>query len=382
MCTSSILHLCAISFERYLAIRSPLKSRKRSKTTVIAKLILVWVVAIAISSPIMILGLVDEANVLNDNQCILSNSDFIVYGSVGAFFIPLAIMVIFLGLTIQILHRQAQLCDPTHREGEPMMRRFTCRKASRNIIKEYAMRSVSCPAMQDSQCSSLTNSRITTKGTLMKTSRSLPLNAYLEGRSRESSEFSKQSSFHSEDSTIIEEETGDTVPSPATEMDQSSGFTVLTSTSPRRQNTMPLRLQELVKKHTSMSQFGIKRDSLKQRQVKNSVKTEQKASKVLGIVFVLFVVCWAPFFIVNIMTVLCNRCHFDHMLISVFVWLGYVSSTLNPIIYTTFNRTFRTTFIKLLKCQYRTIQKPVPFKTWCIGHSTDNMFTSVLQMPL
>jgi len=34
----------------------------------------------------------------------------------------------------------------------------------------------------------------------------------------------------------------------------------------------------------------------------------------------------------------------------VFLWLGYTSSTLNPIIYTVFNREFKNTFLRLLRC--------------------------------
>lgn len=89
----------------------------------------------------------------------------------------------------------------------------------------------------------------------------------------------------------------------------------------------------------------------------NSVKTEQKASKVLGVVFMIFVICWAPFFTVNILTPLCTSCEFEPTLITAFVWLGYVSSTLNPIIYTIFNNIFRITFIKLLCCRYRLLHR-------------------------
>ena len=34
----------------------------------------------------------------------------------------------------------------------------------------------------------------------------------------------------------------------------------------------------------------------------------------------------------------------------VFLWLGYTSSTLNPIVYTVFNREFKNTFLRLLRC--------------------------------
>ena len=40
-------------------------------------------------------------------------------------------------------------------------------------------------------------------------------------------------------------------------------------------------------------------------------------------------------------------------LVATCLWLGYVSSTINPLIYTVFNRTFKRVFIRLLKCQCR-----------------------------
>ncbi|KAK7477112.1 hypothetical protein BaRGS_00031598 [Batillaria attramentaria] len=116
----------------------------------------------------------------------------------------------------------------------------------------------------------------------------------------------------------------------------------------------PKRLKELVRKHhvavKAANILLMRRDFV--RKENSSVQTEQKASKVLGVVFMIFVVCWAPFFLVNILTVLCVECYFPPTLFTVFVWLGYVSSTLNPIIYTVFNKIFKLTFLKLLCCRY------------------------------
>ncbi|ESO04150.1 hypothetical protein HELRODRAFT_92500 [Helobdella robusta] len=36
---------------------------------------------------------------------------------------------------------------------------------------------------------------------------------------------------------------------------------------------------------------------------------------------------------------------------SFFLWLGYLSSTINPLVYTVFNRLFRETFSKILRCK-------------------------------
>ncbi|XP_066883268.1 5-hydroxytryptamine receptor 2B isoform X2 [Kogia breviceps] len=91
---------------------------------------------------------------------------------------------------------------------------------------------------------------------------------------------------------------------------------------------------------------------------KKSVQTisnEQRASKVLGIVFFLFLLMWCPFFITNITLVLCDSCNQTtlKMLLEIFVWIGYVSSGVNPLVYTLFNKTFRNAFGRYITCNYR-----------------------------
>ncbi|CAG9576147.1 unnamed protein product [Danaus chrysippus] len=82
----------------------------------------------------------------------------------------------------------------------------------------------------------------------------------------------------------------------------------------------------------------------------NAVANEQKATKVLGLVFFTFVLCWAPFFLLNILFASCPACIVPEHVVDICLWLGYVSSTINPIIYTVFNRTFRAAFLRLLRC--------------------------------
>lgn len=71
-----------------------------------------------------------------------------------------------------------------------------------------------------------------------------------------------------------------------------------------------------------------------------------------------FLLCWVPFFTINIVNAVCIRydlfsnqsiCQIDPMLFSFFVWLGYMNSFLNPVIYTIFNIEFRRAFKKILK---------------------------------
>ena len=358
MCTCSILHLCTISLERYLAISSPLSVRNKSKGVVIVKIVLVWILSFAITSPITILGFVNQSNVLNNGQCALTNEYFIIYGSTGAFFIPLGIMVITYLLTVRLLRKQALLCmQRRDNEGQPMIRRSISRKSNkfRQRVKFEPRRTNSCP---DKNCKNYME---------YMALRTRSVKSCGDCNSCEHSEReiitpppSPLYSCHGSDmSTIIEENHN------GVDWRKAS---ISSTTCSSLSNDSPKRMKGLVTKHHTALKFAgmsllKKGDTLQHHNAhrnyndQDDVNTEQRASKVLGVVFAIFVICWAPFFIVNILTVLCTDCAFEPLLITAFVWLGYVSSTLNPIIYTMFNKTFKMTFLKLLKCQYKTIQK-------------------------
>ncbi|XP_023577987.1 5-hydroxytryptamine receptor 2B isoform X3 [Octodon degus] len=91
-----------------------------------------------------------------------------------------------------------------------------------------------------------------------------------------------------------------------------------------------------------------------------TISNEQRASKVLGIVFFLFLLMWCPFFITNITLALCDSCNQTtlEMLLEIFVWIGYISSGVNPLVYTLFNKTFRDAFARYITCKYQST-KPV-----------------------
>ncbi|XP_017562390.1 trace amine-associated receptor 13c-like [Pygocentrus nattereri] len=78
--------------------------------------------------------------------------------------------------------------------------------------------------------------------------------------------------------------------------------------------------------------------------ISQSMKRENKAAKTLGIVVGTFIFCWIPFFINSIIDPYINFST-PVVLFEVFVWLSYINSTLNPIIYGRFSPWFR-------KCLY------------------------------
>lgn len=70
--------------------------------------------------------------------------------------------------------------------------------------------------------------------------------------------------------------------------------------------------------------------------------------QVLRIVFGAFVLCWAPFFIMNVVTAICAiknySCNISPVVMDIVLWLGYFESLVNPIIYTIINKNFQKAF--------------------------------------
>ncbi|XP_053246826.1 5-hydroxytryptamine receptor 2B [Podarcis raffonei] len=261
--TASIMHLCAISLDRYIAIKKPIQaSQYNSRATTLIKITVVWLISIGIAIPIPIRGIEEGVENFPNFTCVLTPErfgDFMLYGSVAAFFVPLAIMVVTYFLTIRVLRKKAYLINK-------LPQRFTWSTVSTVFQRDMT------PGSSPEKVAMLDNSK--------------------------------------------------------------------------KDRPLPNGNEELLMRR--MSTVGKKSEQ--------TITNEQRASKVLGIVFFLFLLMWCPFFITNITSVLCTSCskEFIQTLMEIFVWIGYVSSGVNPLVYTLFNRTFREAFGRYITCNYQT----------------------------
>jgi len=80
--------------------------------------------------------------------------------------------------------------------------------------------------------------------------------------------------------------------------------------------------------------------------------SEHKAAITLGVIMGVFLLCWVPFFTINLVAAFCRGC-VPPLVFSAFTWLGYLNSTMNPVIYSVFNRQFRDAFKRVLHIRRR-----------------------------
>ncbi|CAF1358151.1 unnamed protein product [Adineta steineri] len=338
-CTSSIMHIVVISIDRYLAIEDPLNVRLRQKKYQICFcIIVIWLIAILLSSPMIILGAINPYNIIINGQCLINNQFFVIYGSVVSFVIPLIIVIIMYTLTVQ------QITNTVNLVAKPFLRQKTAATTSNNQLN-ISFQSLTIPSIE------LKRRRFQRQETSFDLSEDSFNNICLDKDKYPSLANDLQndkSSIHSDytcprNSNCLED-------------DETTNLH-LTSSHQARPMSLSVPMISHHPSLTSINQVKRHKDRLvlipslgTTRSKSSAVRNEQKAVKVLGVVFVIFVIAWFPFCIMNILRGVCKHCSINENLLNSFVWLGYVSASINPVVYTMFNRNFRLKFIALLKC--------------------------------
>ncbi|XP_071798561.1 5-hydroxytryptamine receptor 2C-like [Asterias amurensis] len=310
-CTSSIMHICTISLDRYLAICNPFTTQHRSRFQTPGKIIIVWLISITLCSPIFVLGFVSTSEVLNVEICIMTNRLFAIYGSIIAFFIPLVIVIVTYGRTAYILNKKARAFGSSNMSRNPS-------DASRGDTSPHRSSIFSKAVICYQQCTDTNGNNATDSCT----------------------------------SDIYEKITNEELQLNMmnNRMLNLKADTLTLDSSPRILRS-PSNLErpglEMRRSTSGMSGKGYRA----------KINTERRASKVLGLVFVVFLIGWTPFFITNFFSAVCSSCDIDPTYFSIFEWLGWASSMVNPFIYTIFNKTFQRTFWKLITCRWRIKKK-------------------------
>ncbi|XP_077586583.1 alpha-2A adrenergic receptor [Stigmatopora nigra] len=117
-CTSSIVHLCAISLDRYWSITRAVEyNLRRTPRRIRCTILLVWALAAAISFPPLITMKKDEGQKERPECQINDEKWYIVFSSVASFFAPCTIMVLVYVRIYQVAKKRTR-SPPGERPGQ------------------------------------------------------------------------------------------------------------------------------------------------------------------------------------------------------------------------------------------------------------------------
>jgi 5-hydroxytryptamine receptor 1 len=361
-CTASILNLCAIALDRYWAITDPINyAQKRTLKRVLFMIGVVWVLSGVISSPPLI-GWNDWPDVFhNDTPCQLtSQQGYVIYSSLGSFFIPLFIMtVVYVEIFIATKRRL----------------RERAMASKLNVVKVSEAQNMSGKEVHNDQdsVSSETNHNehlhfsdgsAKTKEKKKKAKKK---------RKKNTGDGSLKEKFLQKPTIIAEDSVTDNIGDPPSGSQCASSLnhcgeeqqtpptnttttttTTTTTESPKSRNesqkekSLPSAIPTPVAAQSSVNKRQVPIYQFIEEKQRISLSKERRAARTLGIIMGVFVVCWLPFFLMYVIVPFCVSCCPSDKLISFITWLGYINSALNPIIYTIFNMDFRRAFKKLL----------------------------------
>ncbi|KAM6977666.1 D(3) dopamine receptor [Aplochiton taeniatus] len=132
MCTASILNLCAISIDRYMAVVMPVlyNTTHSSRTRVSVMIATVWVLAFTVSCPLLFgFNTTDDPTV-----CSISNPDFVIYSSVVSFYLPFTVtLLVYIRIYIFLQKRRKRI---TFRQASGKVRP---RSTPPSVVRHYLL---------------------------------------------------------------------------------------------------------------------------------------------------------------------------------------------------------------------------------------------------
>ncbi|ETN64745.1 dopamine receptor D2 [Anopheles darlingi] len=330
LCTASILSLCAISVDRYLAVTRPLtySKRRRSKRLALVMIFVVWLVALAITCP-PILGWYDQdRRTLQSYECHYNqNKGYVVFSAMGSFFIPMTVM----------LYVYSKICCVlTSRQN-----RMTKTEATE---KSCDIEVDNCTSDADTSPRQMVSGAFNGGGG--GGGRQLSTTHYTNGGSSNSNNTSHQTLYEFLSSTRNTPNARNS--SNASAMSRFSGATFeLRPINTVQFSASQISLSESCASNVTTNATKVrlhgKRIPIRISSLKRETKTAQTLSMVVGG----FIACWLPFFVYYLLMPFLPDDSKSDDLMEFLTWLGWINSAINPFIYAFYNVDFRVAFWRL-----------------------------------
>ncbi|KAL7827295.1 hypothetical protein SRHO_G00330130 [Serrasalmus rhombeus] len=393
-CTSSIVHLCAISLDRYLSIsRAVTYGAQRTPRRIKCAILVVWLISAVISfPPLLSMNKKKGKDSAGCPQCELNNERwYILYSTVGSFFAPCLIMILVYMRIYQIA-KQRTRCPP----GEP--RKEIPASAATPQHKPKALQNgrgdgattpctpqknptmprpptlavpqVESPHMgkQQPATTPTTNNLLpppSPSAALTPATPSSPLgpspslSPSISSNQKQDPAPKKPSGWKKEKKIGKKHDNNNGESSTSDSDTEQGGIGTEMPMTPSIEPNAGIHSPATIQKYRDMvaTAKGTRLASRRSKQEgtpnsarrKAMVNREKRFTFVLAVVIGVFVVCWFPFFFSYSLQAVCPEvCTLPDPLFKFFFWIGYCNSCLNPVIYTIFNKDFRRAFKKIL----------------------------------
>ncbi|XP_050337580.1 5-hydroxytryptamine receptor 1A-like [Bactrocera neohumeralis] len=327
LCTASILSLCAISVDRYLAVTKPLKySRKRrSKRLALLMILIVWVLALAITCPPM-LGWYEPGR-RDRNECRYNqNKGYVIYSASGSFFLPMIVMLyVYARISCVIASRHDKM---THTSVHwKRFRRYTT-VDTYNYAEQDFFELTREKASEERRFSNQTIINELTEVMVPDAENVRPLLSLPKANSGKGNinDLTRPVSWKTPASVVYQ----------------------YTSNGKRQQYAQSCPPGSIARMQQPR---GSQPQQQQLRSLANciiSLRKEHKTTQTLSIVVGGFIACWLPFFIYYLLTPFLEPRQVSRTLTHVLTWLGWLNSAINPFIYAFYSIDFRVAFWRLV----------------------------------
>ncbi|XP_045035372.1 LOW QUALITY PROTEIN: 5-hydroxytryptamine receptor 1 [Daphnia magna] len=367
-CTASILNLCMISVDRYWAITRPLDyGVKRTPARMISCVALVWISSACISlPPLLVLGNEhgpvstnnshhqpieeDSFNAGQDLQCqVCQEFGYQIYATLGSFYIPLAVMA---AVYYQIFQAAKRIVDEEKKAQSHLLmtRTNSCPKSGQEKCKSKVMNPVQSSLLVHPYPTSVCDNAALIvvrrhSDQQLQTSNRRDNPPATDQALTNNEMWSKDSNgghpvTWPDTASKPQEQTNNTTMSSTVDIALKSTGTTINRTEGQRPPSKRRRSNQLTHRRGSRVRLRF------------ALNKERKASTTLGIIMSAFTLCWFPFFVLALVRPFMSHqtasLVIPRWLSSLFLWLGYANSFLNPVIYATTNKDFRLPFREIL----------------------------------